>query len=117
MKTFEINIQSETPSEGWRRVDLKGFLDAHTVRDFDERMSGLIDSGAVQIMLGLESLNYISSAGVASLMSLMQKLRTRQGKLVILRPSEKVYHVLKTLGFTNIFQIIKNEDELGSPSA
>lgn len=76
-------------------------------------MQDLITTGAAKVVLGLENLSYISSAGVASLMSLMQKLRNREGTLVILRPSEKVFHVLKTLGFTNIFQIVNDESEVG----
>jgi anti-anti-sigma factor len=113
VKTFEITIHDQDPQGSWQRVDLRGFLDAHTVREFDSRMQDLITAGAATVVLGLENLSYISSAGVASLMSLMQKLRNREGTLVILRPSDKVFHVLKTLGFTNIFQIVNDENEVG----
>lgn len=115
MKTFEITVQEAEVSGGhFLRVDLSGFLDAHTVRQFDSRMAELIGAGGRNVLLCLEALNYISSAGVASLMSLMQRLRSEEGTLVILRPSEKVHHVLRTLGFTNIFQIIQDENELKS---
>jgi anti-anti-sigma factor len=112
VKTFEIIIQDQTEAGPYRRVDLTGFLDAHTVREFDERMSQLAASGCANILLGLKELSYISSAGVASLMGLMQRLRNQQGSLVILRPSDKVFHVLKTLGFTSIFQIVNDENEI-----
>ncbi len=112
MKTFEISIQNSPESATYQRVDLNGFLDAHTVREFDQQMAQLLTSGATHIVLGLEGLNYISSAGVASLMGLMQRLRNQEGDLIIFRPSEKVFHVLRTLGFTNIFQIVENEKDL-----
>lgn len=112
MKTFDIRIQEAEAVSGWSQVDLSGFLDAHTVREFDERMAKLVNDGQTHIALGLQNLNYISSAGVASLMGLMQKLRSASGNLAIVHPSDKVFHVLKTLGFTNIFQIVNDVSEL-----
>jgi len=112
VKTFDIKVQKEAVPEGWVRVDLSGFLDAHTVREFDASKAELLRSASCNILLVLEKLNYISSAGVASLMGLMQKLRGGKGRLVLLRPSDKVFHVLKTLGFTNIFQIVQDDSEL-----
>jgi anti-anti-sigma factor len=112
VKTFEITIHDAVETTPYRRVDLSGFLDAHTVREFDSRMNQLVSTGTSSIVLGLQSLNYISSAGVASLMGLMQRLRGQQGNLVILSPSDKVFHVLKTLGFTSIFQIVGDEKEI-----
>jgi len=112
VKTFQINVHEPKDATPYRRVDLSGFLDAHTVREFDERMHHLAAGGTSNILLGLRNLNYISSAGVASLMGLMQRLRNQQGSLVILSPSEKVFHVLKTLGFTSIFQIVADEKDV-----
>ena len=45
------------------------------------------------------------------MMGLAHRLRKMEGKLVLLNPSEKVFKILDTLGFTKIFQITHDESE------
>ena len=56
VKTFEITIQEKADAAAMQRVDLNGFLDAHTVREFDQEMAQLLAAGATQVVLGLENL-------------------------------------------------------------
>lgn len=68
--------------------------------------SGLLeDQGIHHIHLSLEQLTFISSAGISALMHLTHRLRQRTGELVLVKPSEKVHRVFKTLGFTNISRL------------
>jgi anti-anti-sigma factor len=66
------------------------------------------------MILDLSRLTYISSAGISALMGLTRRMREQDGELYLLKPTDKVYRVFRTLGFTNIFRIINDEAEMKS---
>lgn len=112
MKNYDLKIQAKDESEAFYRAQVIGCLDSHTVVAFEKSLSELLESGANRILIDLSRLNYISSAGISALMGLTHRLRKDGGDLVILKPTEKVFRVFRTLGFTNIFTIAENENDL-----
>lgn len=115
MKNYDLTIHPVDPSTSYRRVDVIGTLDSHTVGGFEQSLNSFIDQQKVgRLLLNIEQLSYISSAGISALMSLTHRLRQSDGELILLRPSDKVHRVLRTLGFTNIFRIVDNEASLNN---
>ncbi|MBN1903033.1 STAS domain-containing protein [Candidatus Sumerlaeota bacterium] len=112
MKTFDLNIRLETREKNYSLIEISGYLDAHTVNMFENRMEEILESGEQNMVLDLLDLNYISSAGIGALMSLTQRLRKKHGDLVLLRPNRKVYKILDLLGFTKIFVVALDEKEM-----
>ncbi len=115
MKNYDLVIHPET-DPAVRRLELHGCLDSHTVVAFERSVQGLLDNGGGEgacpcMILDLSELTYISSAGISALMGLTRRLRERGSELFLLKPTEKVFRVFRTLGFTNIFRIINNESE------
>jgi anti-anti-sigma factor len=107
-------IECHEPQDGPAKavdVRISGFLDAHTVVSFEKTMDELLDKGYNKMVVDLSALSYISSAGIGALMVLLQQLRRRQGDMVILQPSSKVFKILDLLGFTKIFQIHQDREE------
>jgi len=74
-------------------------------------MNSLVDAGAKRIVVDLEQLHYISSAGIGALIGLVQRVRRSSGDLILVRPSQKIHKILDLLGFTAIFKIASSEDE------
>lgn len=105
MKQFVIDCLEPDDVNGIVEVKVNGFLDAHTVDEFEQSMNTLLERQYARFVLDLAGLAYISSAGIGALMVLLQQLRRRQGDMVILQPSQKVYKILDLLGFTRIFYI------------
>lgn len=111
MKPFSIEcIEPQEGLPGIVEIRISGFLDAHTVVSFEQTMEDLLDRKFNKFIMDLESLNYISSAGIGALMVLLQQLRRRQGDMVILQPSPKVYKIFDLLGFTRIFHITNDRE-------
>ncbi|HLC16114.1 MAG TPA: STAS domain-containing protein [Thermodesulfovibrionia bacterium] len=54
-------------------VSVKGKLDAVTSSEFDKRMSELIEKGEKKFIISLAELNYISSAGLKSILGIAKK--------------------------------------------
>lgn len=109
MKNYDVVIHDPVAAESFRRVDVVGCLDSHTVVGFEKTLHGLLDQGVNQLVLDLSQLGYISSAGISALMGLTHRLRRNNGELVLLKPSEKIFRVFRTLGFTHIFKIVEDE--------
>lgn len=111
MKTFEVAAHALEGVEGAVVLSLTGYLDAHTVADFDKHTEEVMAEGVSKLVIDLRGLNYISSAGIGALMGLSQRLKRHSGDLVLMQPTEKVYKILDLLGFTRIFQMSGSEEE------
>jgi anti-anti-sigma factor len=110
LKPFEV-IEEETSKGQYVALILRGYLDAHTVNDFEAYMDRSIEHGTVRYLVDISELNYMSSAGIGAIMSLTQRLRRSDGDLVLLRPTEKVFKILDKLGFTRIFRFAYSQEE------
>lgn len=79
---------------------LEGRLDASTVKEFDAVLNGRLD-GITRLVLDMEKLEHISSAGLRSLL-INQKIMNKQGKMIIRNANETVMEVFQLIGFEKI---------------
>lgn len=82
---------------------LEGQLDTTTVKQFDAVINGHLD-GVTYLVIDVEKLEYISSAGLRSLL-VNQKIMNKQGKMVIKNANETVREVFRITGFQKILTI------------
>ena len=93
-------------------IELDGQLDAHTAQEFERFLERIVrDEGKHQIVLDMQSLEYISSAGLGVLMGLIEEVRATDGDIKLARLPEKIFHVLDLLGFPLVFQIFSGVSE------
>ncbi|MFQ5584324.1 MAG: STAS domain-containing protein, partial [Calditrichia bacterium] len=64
-------------------LNIKGFLDAHTAPEFERAIKELMDSGRFNIVVDLDGLQYISSAGLGVFMGFVEEIRSKGGDLKI----------------------------------
>ncbi len=110
-KPLKINAVRCDESPPILQLDLEGYLDTHTVLEFDRVVNEHLGEGVTHYIINASKLVYISSAGIGSLMRLVQEVRHRNGGLVVLQAPEKVYSVLDLLGFTEIFKFADTQAE------
>lgn len=91
-------------------LSLKGRLDAVSSKALEDELSG-IDSKD-EVILDMEELEYISSAGLRILFSNSKRLSKGGGTLIALHPSEAVTEVFDVTGFTELIMI---RDSLPQP--
>lgn len=109
MKAFSFASRKAANDQSCVIYDLRGYIDAHTVIEFERAIHTAIDAGLKFIILDISGLSYISSAGIGAMMGLARKLSQGGGELVLMTPSPKVFAILDGLGFTRIFKIADDE--------
>ncbi len=92
-------------------VRIEGKLDTQTWPDAEARLTQLIDQGATKLVVNLEKLDYVSSAGLDVLLKAARQLKGNSGALRICSLNELVQKVFDISGFTTILTVTKTEPE------
>lgn len=88
-----------------------GFINAHTVREFEQALEGLVSKGQYRILLNCQNLSYISSAGLGAIMGLIETVRENEGDILLSNLQENVFAIFDTLGFTQLYRVFKDQEE------
>ncbi len=84
-------------------VTVGGRMDAGSAPEFDKRCEAWIAEGALSFVVDFAGLDYISSAGLRSLLVLGKKAAARQGRVVIAAARDVVKEVFTISGFGTLF--------------
>lgn len=99
-----MNIACE--QEGQRSVlTLTGRLDFASAPELDARVKTILGEGSNQVLIDMTAVEYISSAGLRSLMVLAKSLAAINGTLILCNPTHMVREVMKMAGCDEIFTI------------
>lgn len=91
-------------------VSVKGRMDALTAPEFEKCLSDLISKGEQTFLVNFTGLDYISSAGLRSILVIAKQMKARQGNMVFTGLQGSVEEVFMISGFYSIFKIFKTED-------
>jgi len=91
-------------------VSVKGRMDAVTAPEFEKNLSDLIAKGENTFLLNFSGLEYISSAGLRSILATAKKLKEKEGKILFAGLHGPVEEVFKISGFHSIFKIFDSEE-------
>ena len=92
-------------------VSLKGRMDAVTSPDFEKSLSERIAAGESNFLINLGHLEYISSAGLRSILTIAKLLKAKDGKILFAGLRGPVKDVFNISGFGAIFKIFETEEE------
>jgi anti-sigma B factor antagonist len=97
--------------DGVSVIEATGFINAHTVRQFESAMESLVEAGRYKILLNCINLNYISSAGLGAIMGQIEAVRENGGDIMLSNLQENVFIIFDTLGFTQLYRVFDSEAE------
>lgn len=86
-------------------ASVEGRIDGATAREFEEIMTAAIDDGDKAVVIDLEKLSYISSAGLRSVLLIAKGMWKRKGKCVVCSLDESNSEVFRISGFDKIINI------------
>lgn len=61
--------------------------------------------------LNLEKVRYMNSSGIGVLITLLTKIKGKNGKFVLVNPSDQVQKLLQITKLAEVFSIVNNEEE------
>lgn len=91
-------------------VSVKGRLDAVTSPVLEKDLTELMAAGEKFLVVDLGDLDYISSAGLRTILATTKKLKEKQGKLLLASLKSVVKEVFEISGFSSIIPIFESVD-------
>ena len=89
---------------------LIGRLDSVTVANVGKQMLKYIDDGDSSVVMDLSELEYISSAGLQTILRITRKIKAADGKFVLAALSSDVLAVIEFAGFNTFLSIFDTVD-------
>ena len=92
-------------------VIVGGRLDAVTAAEFDAQAQTWLSDGNTHVIADLSGLEYISSAGLRSILTAAKQLKAAQGDLIFCGLAGMVEEVFTVSGFTAMFTTFPTVDD------
>jgi anti-sigma B factor antagonist len=92
-------------------IAVDGRLDANSSGNLESRFLQLVEQGRSKFIFDLARLDYVSSAGLRSILVAAKKIKTIKGSLALSGLNENVKEVFDMSGFSTIFSIYGTEAE------
>ena len=92
-------------------VDMSGRLDSHSSGDAGDRVVEIAQGGDTKVLLNLEKLDYVTSAGLRVILRGAKLLEGKRGELKICNANDGVKNVLETSGFNSLIRLYDTEKE------
>ncbi len=74
-----------------------------------EKVNELLDSGQKNLLLNLEKVSYMDSAGIGELVACYKRAKEKEGTVKLLNPSGKVYDLLQLTKLEEVFETFRDE--------
>lgn len=92
-------------------VSIIGRIDATSSTELEKKLTELISSGEIFLLLNFDCVEYISSAGLRVILSSTKKVKSQKGEVFICSLKGPVEEVFKLTGFQSIFKVFDSEEE------
>jgi anti-sigma B factor antagonist len=92
-------------------IHARGFINAHTVRQFEAEIERALESGRNRIVINGSGLSYIASAGLGVIMGHIEDVRSKGGDIRLTNLNETVLSILEVLGFNHVCRVFDSEEE------
>lgn len=94
--------------EDMKRVDLvtvSGRIDSNNAPQFDDILKAITDRGRYNVVLDMQGVDYISSAGLRAIVALLRETNKHRGDVRLAAPSGRVAEVLQLAGLDALFKV------------
>ena len=92
-------------------VKVRGRMDAVTAPEFETECGKWIDGGELLLIIDLGGLEYISSAGLRSILAAAKRLKAAQGDIRFCNLNGMVQEVFSISGFSSMFTVCGGLEE------
>ena len=101
----------ESMSDQSRSIRTGAVLDNSNADRFSSVLMDLYESEMKYIMIDMTSLEFLSSAGIGSILGTVELFRERGGDIVLASVGEKIMHILDVLDLAGYLTICRSASE------
>lgn len=105
-----MNISIENKDE-ISIVRVNGEITFSTSGDLRKKLLELVDKGSKKIILNIGGVDYIDSSGMATMVEILQKIKSEGGHLVLCKVKDKVKDILEMVKLRDLFEMFDTEEE------
>ena len=106
-----MRIETREPLSDVVTMEIAGNVDASNAPELEQVFEEIITGGNRRLIVSFKEVGYISSAGLRVFLTMVKKLKTREGRLLLCDMNADVHKIFKLAGFTQIFNIFGTESE------
>jgi anti-sigma B factor antagonist len=78
---------------------------------FKDHVEALVREGSRHVLLDLRDVTYMDSGGAGALVAVYLHVMRREGRLKLLRPSDRVCRVLQITHLLSVFEVFADEEQ------
>jgi len=106
---------STRESAGTTVVDVGGEIDVYTSPKLRERLVGLVNEGAISLVVNLDAVEFIDSTGLGVLVGVLKRTRARGGSLSLVCRRDALLRVFTITGLEKVFAIYDSVADATAP--
>ena len=111
MEGIQVSVEKVGEEDNVAIISVGGYIDTTTSSELERTLDSLLKEGVFQVVIDLEKVDYISSAGWGIFISEIKGIRERGGDLKLARMIPDVYEVFELLEFHYILKAYDTVDE------
>jgi len=92
-------------------ISPQGRLDLPAARALEDALQELCDAGRARIVVDLDQVTYVASAGLKAMLTGLRRARLLNGDVRLASLDERVREVFEMAGFDQVFQIFPSHAE------
>jgi len=92
-------------------MEVKGRVDSSTAPELDSALTNLLNNNKNKIVLNLQAVDYLSSAGLRALVKALKDAQKSGGDLRLASVSEPIEVILRTVGMMQMFKLFSTSEE------
>ena len=92
-------------------MKVKGRVDSETAPELDDALTKLLQNNKNKIVLNLQDVNYMSSAGLRAMVKAYQSANKSGGDVRLAAVSGPIEVILRTVGMLQMFKMFSSSEE------
>ena len=92
-------------------MKVKGRVDSDTAPEFDYALSKLLDDNKNKIVLNLQGVEFLSSAGLRAMVKALKGAQSSGGDVRLASVSQPIEVILRTVGMMQMFKLFSTSEE------
>ncbi len=98
-------------SGGWTVLTASGEIDVAAAPDLREQLVDLIETGATELVVDLEGVDFIDSTGLGVLVGAVRRARSADGDVRLVCTNTRLLKVFDVTGLDEVFTIVDTVDD------